>query len=118
MLAWEALARKHVGTDTRQAFEDLNGPIRQRDPMLFAGFHALAGDGPRPVGQVELLPARANRLAKPGCCENAELQRASRDRVAGSQVSHEQTDLSVAECGMVFNRRNRARRRQNMFESI
>src|SRR5690606_31390831 len=70
----------------RQALQELDGGLRQRDAMFLAGFHSLGRYGPQLRLQVDFIPGRAAHLKAPGRREDGELERAGADAFALAQL--------------------------------
>ncbi len=67
--------------------EDGQCGLRERDPVLAPGLHALARNDPEPVLAVDLVPPRSQHLAGPRGRQDAELQRPGRDAIPPPQLA-------------------------------
>src|SRR5262249_2445024 len=81
----------------RHRLHDGDGAGREWHAVLLAAFHAGSWDNPKLAVQIELLEARASRLAAPDACQDDELQRPGADACVLAQSRHEVRQLSIGQ---------------------
>ncbi len=72
----------------RHLLQNGDGPRRQWDAVFFAGLHASRGERPHARAEVDLVPARAERLARAGRRQDQELKRTRSDARLLSEQRH------------------------------
>src|SRR5262245_24739369 len=70
-------------------FQNVESALRKWHAMLFSSLHALGWHCPNLLGEVDLRPPRAHRLAAPSGGQDQELERAGCDTLLLSQRGHE-----------------------------
>ena len=84
--------------------------------MLTSGSHALLGDGPYRLVQINFSPTRSTHLPRTGCRDDGELQ-CSRDHAElPAKFDHECADIRGVQRRVVFDFGRLARRGQNLVE--
>jgi hypothetical protein len=96
--------------------QDSQRPIAQRNAMLLPCLHAPARYRPDLRLDVDLVPARADRLARPRGGQDGEFQRSRDQRAVLAQLGHERRQLRIGQCGVVLDLAHLATRRQQLVE--
>ena len=84
-----------VAVFRRQAAQQIDGVLRERDAVLLARLHAARRNSPKLFGEVDFAPAGTDRLAGAGAGVDGELERFRSHAFALSQLYQEARYVAV-----------------------